>query len=96
MALHHNPRIIPDNLSILYDAADSSCYPGSGTTLTNIAPNGVGGNMSLYGNTSYGSISNGIVNLSGAGNNTSNGCILRSKRQDFTVDLDHPKIHSFP
>lgn len=78
MALHHNPRIVADNLRVLYDAADPNSYPGSGNTLNNLAPAGASETMSLYGNTSYGSITNGVVNLSGLGDSTSNGCILRS------------------
>jgi hypothetical protein len=78
MALHHNPRIVTDSLRVLYDAADPNSYPGSGNTLSNLAPSAEGETMSLYGNVAYGSIANGVVNLSGAGNNTGNGCILRS------------------
>lgn len=78
MALHHNPRIVTAGLVVLYDAADPNCYPGSGNNLTNLAPNAAGSIISLYGDTSYGNISNGVVNLSGAGNNSSSGCILRS------------------
>lgn len=78
MALHHNARIPTDELVVLYDAADINSYPGSGTSLNNLAPNPLGNTMSLYGDLSYGSISNGVVNLSGAGNSTAQGCILRS------------------
>ena len=78
MALHHNPRIVTEGLRVLYDAADPNSYPGSGNSLNNLAPSGGGETISLYGNISYGSISNDVVNLSGAGDNTGNGCILRS------------------
>jgi hypothetical protein len=78
MALHHNARITTDGLVVLYDAADINSYPGSGTSLNNLAPNPLGDTMSLYGDLAYGSISNSVVNLSGAGNSTSQGCILRS------------------
>lgn len=78
MALHHNARIPTDGLVVLYDAADINSYPGSGTSLNNLAPNPMGDTISLYGDLSYGSIGNGVVNLSGAGNSTPQGCILRS------------------
>jgi len=40
MAFHNNPRIVTDNLSLCLDAGDSSSYPGSGTTWTDLA-NGI-------------------------------------------------------
>ena len=40
MAFYTNPRIVTDNLSLCLDAGDSSSYPGSGTTWTDLA-NGI-------------------------------------------------------
>ncbi len=36
----NNPRIVTDDLSLCLDAGDSSSYPGSGTTWTDLA-NGI-------------------------------------------------------
>lgn len=73
-----NSRIPIEGLVVLYDAADPISYPGSGTTLYNLAANGMGDTLSLYGDLSFGSISNGVVNIGGNNNNTPEGCILRS------------------
>jgi len=78
MALHHNARIPTEGLVVLYDAADVNSYPGSGTTLYNLSASPMGDSMALYGDLAYGSITNGVVNISGANNSTNQGCILRS------------------
>lgn len=49
-----------------------------GTTIYNLAKSSGITGMSLYGNLSYGNITNGIVNLSASTAADSNGCILRS------------------
>jgi hypothetical protein len=40
MAFHNNPRIVTDGLVLCLDAADSSSYPGSGTTWYDLSGNG--------------------------------------------------------
>ena len=39
MALHHNPRIVTSGLELALDAADKSCYPGTGIDLTDLSEN---------------------------------------------------------
>ena len=36
MAFHHSPRIVSNGLSIYYDFGNKTCYPGSGTTVTDL------------------------------------------------------------
>lgn len=36
MAFHHSPRIISDGLVFAIDIANPKCYPGSGTSLTDV------------------------------------------------------------
>ena len=40
MALHHSPRIVRDGFHIHVDPADPNCYPGSGTSITDLSGNG--------------------------------------------------------
>ena len=61
---------------VAIDAASTRSYTGSGNDILNLMDNSV--KMSLYGNTSYGSIGSGVVTLTASGNADSNGCILRS------------------
>ena len=70
------PDIVTDGLVLALDAANVKSYPGSGNDINDLSGNYTG--MSLYGNTSYGSISDGVVNLSASGTADANGCILRS------------------
>jgi len=45
MAFHHSPRIITDGLVLSLDAGDKNSYPGSGTTWTDLSPNGNNGTL---------------------------------------------------
>jgi hypothetical protein len=76
MALHHNPRIVTDGLVILYDPADPNSYPGSGNTLYNLADSATYPSVDLQGETNYGSISGGVVNMNGESGSTQNGAYL--------------------
>lgn len=40
MALHHSPRIVTSGFHIHVDPADINCYPGSGTSITDLSGNG--------------------------------------------------------
>ena len=61
MALHHNPRITTTGFHIHVDPADTNCYPGSGTSVTDLSGNGR--TMSLINGAS---ISNGEFVLDGS------------------------------
>ena len=37
MAFHHSPKIMTDGLTLYYDAANPKSYPGSGSTVYNLA-----------------------------------------------------------
>ena len=45
MALHHNPRIVTSGLTFLMDPADTNSYPGTGTTVKNIAGTVIDGTL---------------------------------------------------
>jgi hypothetical protein len=45
MAFHHSPRIITDGLVLSLDAADKNSYIGSGTTWSDLSPNGNDGTL---------------------------------------------------
>lgn len=77
MASIGGPNIVKDGLILHLDAANPKSYPGSGNTIYNLADSENFPSMYLYGDVSYGNISNGVVSLSGLGNNTSFGCFLR-------------------
>ena len=77
MATNYNPRIVTDGLVLALDAGNTKSYPGSGTTVYNLVSSVVYPSVSLFGDLSYGSILNGVVNISGLSNNSSSGVILR-------------------
>ena len=60
MSLHHNPRIVTSGFHIHVDPADRNCYPGSGTSVTDLSGNGR--TMTL---TNGASITNGVFVLDG-------------------------------
>ena len=93
MAIAYNPRIVTDGLVLAIDAGNAKSYPGSGIILNNLVSSTLYPSVSLYGDTSYGSISNGVVNIDGAGNNTSSGVILRGSGDlGSTVNTDFTSI----
>ena len=75
MSLHHNPRIVTSGFHIHVDPADINCYPGSGTSVTDLSTNGR--NMSLINGAS---ISNGVFVLDG-----SNDHVEYSENFDWTA-----------
>jgi hypothetical protein len=76
MGFYRGPKIIMDGLTFAIDAASARSYPGSGNDIFNLMDSSV--KMSLYGNTSYGSIGSGVVTLTASGNADTDGCLLRS------------------
>ncbi len=63
MAQQYGPKIITDGLVLSLDAADKNSYPGSGTTWTDLSPNG--NNFTLTNGTSYSSDANGSFYFDG-------------------------------
>ena len=59
MAFFHSPTIPKENLQILMDFANPACYPGSGTSLSNLAVPG----------RNVGYIKNSVTNLTNKGFN---------------------------
>lgn len=62
MSLHHNPRIVKSGLLYAYDPADTTSYPGSGTTLYDLANNV---NGTFAGSAAYSSVGKGSLNFNG-------------------------------
>jgi len=59
MSLAHSPRIVTSNLILYLDAANTTSYPGSGTTWTDLSGNGYTGTLTngpTYTSTNSGSI----------------------------------------
>ena len=76
MATFGGPDIINEDLLILIDAANPKCFPGTGLTLNNLTNNPNFPSMYITGVTSYGSIGNGVVTLSGDAATNQNGAYL--------------------
>jgi len=51
MSLHHNPKIVTDQLILYLDAANPKSYPGSGTTWYDLSGNG--NDVTLYNSPTY-------------------------------------------
>ena len=45
MATNYSPKIITDGLVLCLDVADKNSYPGSGTTWTDLSPEGNNGTL---------------------------------------------------
>jgi hypothetical protein len=69
--------IVRSGLVLDLDAGMALSYPGYGDTIFNLVPQTSYPSISLFGDPLYGNITNGVVNISGAGNSTSSGMILR-------------------
>ena len=65
MALAHSPKIVTDRLVLSLDAANTKSYPGSGTTVNNLASSNH--TATFVGNTTTSSDNNGVFVLDGAG-----------------------------
>lgn len=63
MALHHNPRIVTDGVTVILDPADSNSYISGSTDVFNLAGNV---SASLFNGTGYSSINQGVFNLDGS------------------------------
>lgn len=95
MGIAYNSKIVTEGLILCLDAANAKSYPvGSpaGITLTNLIPSSTITTASLSANTSYGSITDGVVNISGEGDSSANGTYLlgigdlaTSVNSDFTT-----------
>lgn len=79
MSLSHSPKIPTNNLVFYIDAASEKSYPGSGITVKNLMSSTTYPDVSLqYDYATYGSIADGVVNISGAeGSVSTAGTFLR-------------------
>ena len=84
MSFHHSPKIVTDNLALLYDVGNTKCYPGSGTTVTDRNPgtpklDGVMTNANIYdsGNWDFHNTDTERITVAGSGSFT--------ESQSFTV-----------
>lgn len=93
MSTIYSPSIVKEGLILFLDAANPRSYPGSGTTLTNIGLDTTITTASLFGNVSYGNVSNGVINISGEGDNSVNGTFLRGEGNiAYSVNSDFTSI----
>ena len=65
MAVHGGTDLVTDGLKYCIDAIDTNCYDGSGTSVTNLASNTIGGGD--FGGDTTGSPSNGYFSFDGTG-----------------------------
>ena len=65
MGTFYNPKIVTDGLILNLDAANTKSYPGSGTTVNNLASSNH--TATFVGNTTTSSDNNGVFVLDGAG-----------------------------
>lgn len=63
MAFHHSPRIISDGLVFAIDIANPKCYPGSGTSLTDVK----GSTTVTLANATIGTSNLGFIDFDGSG-----------------------------
>lgn len=75
MTLGHGPSTTTDGLLYCMDFLNPRCYPGSGTTFTNLGS--VSTTTTIY-NSTYYSISNGLVQFTRSTTATKDGSVLRS------------------
>ena len=73
--------IITNNLLLYYDYGNSSCYPGTGTTVTDLSGNGNTGTMAA--GVSYSSSNGGIMTMNGSGAITTNYKVPGTARSHF-------------
>jgi hypothetical protein len=69
MAFHHSPRIVSDGLVFAIDIANSKCYPGSGTSLTDIK----GSKTVTLANATIGTGNLGFIDFDGSGDSAALG-----------------------
>jgi len=94
MSSSAGPNIITNGLILHYDVADINSYPNSGINIYNLADSSTYSHIKLYGDyTNYASIENGVVNLSGLGDNSTSGSYLNgSGNLGQTVNSDFTTI----
>jgi hypothetical protein len=79
-----SPNIIQTGLIVNLDAGQSSSYPGSGSTWTNIGSGGATYNATLLNSPTYSSNYGGILTFNGTNQSTS---ITRPVQDDFTLNV---------
>lgn len=89
MAVLYSPNIVTSNLQTHIDFANTSCYPGSGTTFNNLVSSNIG---YLKNNVTF---SNGIVTTSGANNGQQYNVGDRIDINTRSSGVDRFGAHSF-
>ncbi len=85
MSFHYSPRIVTDDLSLCLDAGDSSSYPGSGTTWTDLANGIVFGSLGTT--TPFGTVAGSpALTFNGSGYWQSTGGTSESDKVDMGGD----------
>ena len=81
MGTRYNPGIVTDGLVLCLDAADKTSYPGSGTTWSDLSPNGNDGTIT---NATINTESGGCFDFDGSGDDITIGD-LGTNHPDWTV-----------
>tara|TARA_R110002074_G_scaffold4266_3_gene21285 strand:+ start:507 stop:1220 length:714 start_codon:yes stop_codon:yes gene_type:complete len=76
MAIAYNARIPTRDLLIYIDVANKKCYSGSGSTFNNLADYTNYASATFGGTTSYGTVSDNVIVLTGAGSSTTTGAYI--------------------
>ena len=84
MASNYSPKIVTDGLVLCLDAADKNSYPGSGTTWTDLSPNGNDGTIT---NATFSTAGGGSMDFDGSGDYIDCGhdTTLDAGTSDFTA-----------
>ena len=87
MSNHYGPKIITDGLVLCLDAANTKSYPGTGTTWTDLAGNGL--NATIGNSPVYSASQGGILTYSGANSGataTSSSSLFNVGTGNFTLE----------
>ena len=86
MSLHHNPRIVTNQLVFALDAGDVNSYPGSGTTWYDLGGNGTNG--TLTNGVSYSADNKGTLVFDGVNDfvNTTYNSAYNFSNANFSIE----------
>ena len=82
MSLHHNPRIVTNQLVFALDAGDVNSYPGSGTAVSDLT--GINSDGALGNGAEYGNVYKGVLSFDGT-NDLFDGPSVTGVSADWTV-----------